>query len=131
MDQKTERESVIAHGTSCKGTVTSECPVTVSGIVDGELSAPALVVTESGSVNGKVKVEDLKSNGEISGEIDAGSMQLSGKVLDNTAIRAKALEVKLSSENSGKLELVFGTASVDVGPAPMADGVSVPDDAEE
>ena len=54
MDPKAVRESVVAQGTSFKGIVTSDCPVTVSGTVDGELSAPALVVTDSGSVNGKV-----------------------------------------------------------------------------
>jgi cytoskeletal protein CcmA (bactofilin family) len=117
MDANAEKVSVIAEGTSCQGTVTSECPVTVSGAIDGELTAPALVVTESGSVSGKVKVEDLQSDGAISGEIEAETMQLSGKVLDNTAIQAKSLEVKLSSNGSDKLQLIFGTATLDVVPA--------------
>ena len=60
MDQKPVKESIVAQGTLFKGTLTSEGPVTVSGVVDGELTAPALVVTESGSVNGRIKAEDLK-----------------------------------------------------------------------
>jgi hypothetical protein len=130
MDSNAEKVSVIAEGTSCKGTVTSECPVTVSGAIDGELSAPALVVTESGSVNGKVKVEDLHSDGSISGEIEAETMQLSGKVLDNTAIQAKSLEVKLSSNGSDKLQLIFGMATLDVG-ADAPTTLDKPDEPDE
>jgi len=119
MDSKETRESVVARGTSFQGTVSSECPVTVSGVVDGELTAPALVVTDSGSVNGRITVEELKSTGEISGKIEAGTMQLSGRVRDNTSIRAKTLEVKLSSDGSEKLQLVFGNATLEVGEDPV------------
>ena len=118
MDHNGAKESVVASGTSVQGVVTSECPVTVSGIVDGELTAPALLVTESGSVSGKVKVEELRSSGEIAGEIDAGIMQLSGTVRDKTSIRAKSLDVKLSADGSDRLQLVFGTATLEVGPNP-------------
>jgi len=118
MDHNGAKESIVASGTSVQGVVTSECPVTVSGIVDGELTAPALLVTESGSVSGKVTVEDLRSSGEIAGEIDAGTMQLSGTVRDKTSIRAKSLDVKLSADGSDKLQLVFGTATIEVGPNP-------------
>jgi len=128
MDQTSSRESVIAQGTSVKGTVSSDCPVSVSGVVDGEFTAPALMVTESGSVHGKILVEDLKSSGEISGEIDAGALQLSGRVRDNTSIRAKTLEVKLASDGSDKLQLMFGSATLEVGPPPT---VATDADADE
>jgi cytoskeletal protein CcmA (bactofilin family) len=118
MESKDPRESVVARGTSFRGTLVSECPVTVCGAVEGELTAPALVVTESGSVNGKILVDELNSTGEISGEIDAGNMQLSGRVRDNTSIRAKTLEVRLSSDGSDKLQVIFGTATLEVGPEP-------------
>jgi cytoskeletal protein CcmA (bactofilin family) len=118
MEEKAANQSIIAQGTSCNGTLSSECPLLVSGVVDGELNAPYLEITESGSVNGKVKVEELRSSGEISGDIEAGTMQLSGKVLDNTSIRAQALEVKLSGQASEELHLVFGSATVEVGEDP-------------
>lgn len=118
MDQRPVKESIVAQGASFKGTVTSEGPVTVSGVVDGELTAPVLVVTESGSVNGRIKVEELTSAGELSGEIDAGSLQLSGRVRDNTSIRARTLEVKLASDGDDPLRLVFGTATLEVGTEP-------------
>jgi cytoskeletal protein CcmA (bactofilin family) len=112
------RQSMIAQGTSLQGTLTSDCPVTVAGMVDGEFTAPSLVVTESGSVHGKVLVEQLKSTWEISGEIDAGALHLSGRVRDNTSIRAKTLEVKLDSASSQGLRLVFGAATLEVGAEP-------------
>jgi cytoskeletal protein CcmA (bactofilin family) len=120
MDHASRKESVIAQGTSVKGTVTSECPVSVSGVVDGEFTAPALVVTDTGSVSGKIRVEDLKSSGEISGEIQAGALRLSGRVRDNTSIRAKTLEVTLVSDGSDGLQLRFGSATLEVGPPPAA-----------
>ena len=55
--------------------------------------------------------------GDIAGEYDADSVQLSGSVQDNTVIRAKTLEVKLSSEK-GKMEVVFGNAKLSVGDEP-------------
>ncbi len=126
MDPKAAKESTIAKGTAIKGVVSSDCPVTVSGVVDGEFTAPALVVTDSGSVNGKIRVEDLKSSGEIAGDIDAGALLLSGRVRENTAIRAKTLEVKLASGGSDKLQLVFGSATLEVGPPPAAPRKAVP-----
>ena len=71
MSSKTSNESVIAEGTSCKGIVTSDCPLTVSGVIDGELTAPAAVVTASGRLNGKIRVEQLTSEGQVAGDIEA------------------------------------------------------------
>jgi hypothetical protein len=41
-------------------------------------------------------------------------VQLSGTIKDNTVIRAKSLEVKLSSANS-KMQVVFGECELEVG----------------
>jgi cytoskeletal protein CcmA (bactofilin family) len=50
-----------------------------SAVIEGEVSAPSLTVTQIGSVHGQVKVAQLKSQGEISGEIDADSVEHSGR----------------------------------------------------
>ena len=60
------------------------------------------------------KVDELRSQGELSGDVDADVVQLSGSVKDNTVIRAKSLEVKLSPP-TGKLQVVFGDCTLDVG----------------
>jgi cytoskeletal protein CcmA (bactofilin family) len=109
-----DKKTLVEEGTQFKGSLSSSCPVVVRGRVEGEVSAPSLTVSASGAVHGKVKVDELRSQGEIAGEFDADIVQLSGGVKDNTIIRAKSLEVKLSPQN-GKLQVVFGECTLDVG----------------
>ena len=114
---ETTKKTLVEEGTQFKGALSSSCPVEVKGRVEGDLDAPSLTVSGSGAVKGKVKVGELRSEGEIAGEFDAGTVQLSGTVKDNTVIRAKSLEVKLSASN-GKLQVVFGECELEVGDQP-------------
>lgn len=109
-----EKKTIIEEGTEFDGAMTSSCAISLSGKMKGELSAPSLTVTKSGSVHGQVMVEQLKSDGEVSGEIDADSVVLAGKVNDDTVIRANTLEVKLDQPNGG-LQVAFGNCSLRVG----------------
>lgn len=113
------KKTLVEEGTEFKGSLTSKCPVEVRGRVEGDLGAPSLDVSPTGAVSGKVKVDRLVSQGEIAGEFDADSVQLSGTVKDNTVIRAKTLEVKLAPAAEGnKLQVIFGEVALDVGDAP-------------
>jgi cytoskeletal protein CcmA (bactofilin family) len=119
-----DKKTLVEEGTQFKGSLSSNCPVVVRGRIEGEVAAPSLTVSASGAVHGKVKVDELRSQGEISGEFDADIVQLSGGVKDNTIIRAKSLEVKLAPPN-GKLQVVFGECTLDVGePLPKATDTS-------
>jgi len=114
------RKTLVEEGTQFKGSMSSDCPIEVKGKIEGDLTAPALSVSASGAVHGKVKVGDIKSEGELAGEFDADTVQLSGTVKDNTVIRAKSLEVKLTPAN-GKMQVIFGECQLEVGseqPAP-------------
>jgi cytoskeletal protein CcmA (bactofilin family) len=108
------RKTLVEEGTQFKGSLSSDCPIEVKGRVEGDLTAPALSVSTSGAVHGKVKVGEMKSQGELAGEFDADLVQLSGSVKDATIIRAKSLEVKLAPAN-GKLQVVFGECELEVG----------------
>jgi cytoskeletal protein CcmA (bactofilin family) len=108
------RKTLVEEGTQFKGSLTSDCPIEVKGRVEGDLTAPALSVSTSGAVHGKVKVGEMKSQGELAGEFDADVVQLSGTVKDNTVIRAKSLEVKLTPAN-GKMQVIFGECELEVG----------------
>ena len=108
------RKTLVEEGTQFKGSMSSDCPVEVKGKIEGDLAAPALSVSASGAVHGKVKVGDIKSEGELAGEFDADTVQLSGTVKDNTVIRAKSLEVKLTPAN-GKMQVIFGECQLEVG----------------
>jgi cytoskeletal protein CcmA (bactofilin family) len=110
------KKTLVEEGTEFRGALTSNCPVVVSGRIDGELNAPALTVTGSGSVRGKARVGEILSEGEIAGEFDAERITLSGRVSDNTIIRAKSLEVNLRSDKA--MQVTFGDCMLEVGEEP-------------
>ena len=110
------KQTVLEEGTEVEGSIRSQCPITVSGTLKGDIAAPSLTITLSGSIHGQVKVSNFKSEGETAGEIDAESVELSGHVSDQTTIRASSLQVKLSQNgSSGKLQVTFGNCDLHVG----------------
>jgi hypothetical protein len=111
------KKTLVEEGTQFKGSLSSSCPIVVKGKIEGDLTAPSLHVSESGAVHGKVKVGEIHSQGELSGEFDADLVQLSGVIKDKTIVRAKSLEVKLVPAN-GKMQVVFGECTLDVGDMP-------------
>jgi cytoskeletal protein CcmA (bactofilin family) len=114
MSDPKSRKTLVEEGTQFKGSLTSDCPIEVKGRVEGDLNAPALSVSPSGAVHGKIKVGEIRSQGELAGEFDADMVQLSGTVRDNTVIRAKSLEVKLAAPG-GKMQVIFGECELEVG----------------
>ena len=114
MAEMTTKETVIEDGTEFDGSLTSRCPISLSGTVKGELLAPVLNVTPSGSVHGSVQVERLICRGEISGEIQAQTVELAGKVSDQTVITAETLEVRLSQPGEA-VRVTFGNCELNVG----------------
>jgi cytoskeletal protein CcmA (bactofilin family) len=119
------KRTLVEEGTQFKGSLSSTCPVVVKGRVEGDVQAPSLQVSSTGAVHGKVKVGEMQSQGELSGEFDADTVQLSGVVKDNTIVRAKSLEVKLTPVN-GKMQVVFGECTLDVGDVPAKETVVNP-----
>jgi cytoskeletal protein CcmA (bactofilin family) len=110
-----EKRTLIEEGTAFKGVISSKHPVVVMGTVEGDISGPAVEVTETGVVTGRLKVTSLRSSGELAGEIHADEMQLSGRIRDKTILRAKFLEVKLEPAGGG---LAFGECEIEVGELP-------------
>jgi cytoskeletal protein CcmA (bactofilin family) len=130
----TEKRTLVEEGTTFKGSLTSTCPIFVKGGIEGDIQAPSLTIASSGTVSGKVKAGELKSEGALAGEFDVEKVQLSGSVKDNTVIKAKSLEVKLTAASS-KMQVVFGECELEVGDQPTreksqdkadANGKSVP-----
>jgi hypothetical protein len=111
-----KQETVVGEGTEFEGAIRSQCPITVNGNLLGDVSGPILIVTGTGSVRGRIKVAEVKSEGEIAGEIDAESVDLSGHVGDKTTIRAASLQVKLSQNGTGGImQVSFENCDVNVG----------------
>jgi len=122
---KGDKQTLIEQGTEFKGTMKSTCPVVVNGRVEGDLTAPELDITSTGLVRGNIKADRLSSRGNLSGNIDAGDLFLSGAVGSKTVIKAKNLEVKLSPEQ-GRMELTIGECTLDVGDEPTRERRSEP-----
>lgn len=119
------KQTTVEEGTQFKGTLSSSCPVMVRGTIDGDLTAPSVIVSESGSVTGNVKAESIRSEGVIAGRVDANDVYLSGSVRSDTMIRARNLEVKLG-RSDGKLQVTFDECILDVGDDPneeVSDGL--------
>lgn len=119
-DAVQEKRTFVEDGSEFKGNLSSSCHVVVRGKVEGEVMAPKLTVTESGSVVGDVHAEEIHSEGVLAGTIEADELYLSGQVRDDTVIRAKTMEVKLSQEG-GKYEVHFGACTLAVGDDPRAE----------
>ena len=117
--KQNEKKTLVEEGTELRGTITSKCPIVVHGSLDGEIHAPSLTISATGTVSGTVKVDVLESDGAISGRFDAGTVRLAGKIQNETVIRAKSLEVKLAPDD-GLLQVTFGNCKLEVGDAPVA-----------
>ena len=114
--QPTGKHTLVEEGTEFTGTLSSKCPIVVMGKVEGDVTGPVIQVTASGVVAGNVKVKELHSEGELAGQVEAEAVHIAGKVRDRTVIRAKTLEVTLSS-NKG-MEVVFGECELAIGDEP-------------
>jgi len=113
----TGKHTLVEEGTEFKGTMSSSCPIVVMGKVEGDITGPVIQVTPTGVVAGVVKVKDLRSDGELAGEVEADTVQISGRVRDRTVIRARSLEVSLSVTKGG-MQVVFGECELAVGDEP-------------
>lgn len=122
IEAKTPKQTLIEEGTEFKGTLKSSCPVVINGAIDGEVDAPEITVARAGTVAGSLKATKLRSQGTLSGKVEASDVFLSGAVRSNTSIKAKRLEVKLGSEQA-QIEVNFGECSLELGePEPVSAG---------
>jgi cytoskeletal protein CcmA (bactofilin family) len=117
------RGNVIDEGSTFKGVISGNSTVTIRGVLEGEVEGPALEVEQGGVLIGKAKVTELRSRGELAGSFDASDVELSGKVRDDTVIRAAALLVSASLGDGGEPQAVFGGCQLEVGEVPSKDEI--------
>jgi cytoskeletal protein CcmA (bactofilin family) len=113
MAEDTKR-TIIETGTEIDGAIKSQRPIVLSGSIKGQITAPSLDVTQEGAVTGTIKVSRFSCKGAVGGEVDAESVELSGRVCDATVIKSKTLDVKLGQGNSN-VEVTFGNCELQVG----------------
>jgi cytoskeletal protein CcmA (bactofilin family) len=108
----TGKRTLIEEGTSITGNLASSCPIVVMGKIEGELSGPSMEIAEGGVVSGRIKVTAFVSRGELAGELEAETVELGGRVRDETVIRARSLEVAAGGA------LQFGECELSIGDEP-------------
>jgi cytoskeletal protein CcmA (bactofilin family) len=116
----TGKHTLVEEGTEFTGKMSSSCPIVVMGKVEGDITGPVIHITPTGVVSGVVKVKQLRSDGELAGDIEADTVEISGRVRDRTVIRARSLEVSLSTTKGG-MQVVFGECELAVGDEPNKD----------
>jgi cytoskeletal protein CcmA (bactofilin family) len=112
----TGKHTLIEEGTEFRGSLSSTCPIVVVGKIEGNVTGPVIHIAASGVVAGRVSVQQLRSEGELAGEVDAEVVQIAGTVRDGTRIRAKTLQVTLATKNG--MEVVFGECELAIGDEP-------------
>lgn len=122
----TPKQTLVEVGTEFTGTMKSSCPVVVNGTLDGEIDAPTLSVTSTGTILGNIRAKTLRSSGTLAGKVDAGEVYVSGAVRSNTVIRARRLELKIGSPDKGHLEVTLGAYNVESSDAPAASDAGSP-----
>jgi cytoskeletal protein CcmA (bactofilin family) len=123
-DPSRGKRTLIEEGTELQGTMVSSCPLVVMGKVEGDISGPSVEIAATGVVAGKVQVDELRSEGELAGTVEARTVHLSGRVRDQTVIRAQTLDVQLT-RSGGAMEVVFGICELAIGEAPSkADAIA-------
>jgi cytoskeletal protein CcmA (bactofilin family) len=112
----TGKHTLIEEGTEFKGSLSSNCPIVVVGKIEGDVTGPMIHVAATGVVAGRVNVKQLRSEGELAGEVEADVVQIAGTVRDKTRIRARSLQVTLNTKKG--MEVVFGECELAIGDEP-------------
>jgi cytoskeletal protein CcmA (bactofilin family) len=112
------KHTLVEEGTELTGTIKSSVPIVVMGKVDGDITGPEIQISAKGVVAGNIKVQKLRSEGELAGSVEADAVQIAGRVRDRTVIKARSLEVTLASKG---MEVTFGECELAVGDEPNKD----------
>jgi cytoskeletal protein CcmA (bactofilin family) len=115
-DLPTGKHTLIEEGTEFKGSLSSNCPIVVVGKIEGDVTGPMIHVASTGVVAGKVRVKELRSEGELAGDVEADAVQVAGVVRDKTVIRARTLQVTLNTSKG--VEVTFGDCELAIGDEP-------------
>ena len=111
------RDTVVEEGSTLRGSLASRGRILVMGRLDGDVASPTVEVTETGALSGTIKAGVLRSRGALGGLLEANEIDLGGRVLDQTVIRAHDLAVALDDGDGAQ----FGDCEIVVGEEPDRD----------
>jgi cytoskeletal protein CcmA (bactofilin family) len=120
--------TVIGHGTSIDGDLQFTGGLHLDGTVRGNVngredSAATLTVSDTGLIEGDVRVENLVLNGTVNGDVFAnGRAELAPQARVSGTLHYRLLEMALGAEVNGKLVHVDDAGTQTPDDAPAADG---------
>ncbi|HXI55844.1 MAG TPA: polymer-forming cytoskeletal protein [Polyangia bacterium] len=113
------KDTIVEEGSALSGTLASSGHVLVRGRLEGDVVSPTVEVTETGALTGKIKAGVLRSRGALGGLLEADEIELAGRVLDHTVIRARGLAVAPGTGDVFGAQ--FGDCEIEVGDEPDRD----------
>jgi cytoskeletal protein CcmA (bactofilin family) len=92
--QPSEKVSSIGSGTTITGKIVSDAAVTISGRLEGELTASTATVCEGAHIDGTVVAEELIISGKVKGTIRAKRVKLLGSAVVEGDIFHRSLSIE-------------------------------------
>jgi cytoskeletal protein CcmA (bactofilin family) len=112
------KDTVVEEGTTLSGTMAATGRILVMGRLEGTVAGPAVEISRTGALVGRIKAGTLRSRGDLGGQLDADDIDLGGRILDQTLIRARELTVTLEDSDGDLVATQFGDCELQVGDEP-------------
>ena len=100
-----KHRSVLHDGVTINGDWTSDGVVEFGGILIGDLTAEAIVLTKTGKVQGNVRAHHVIVEGALTGTISAEQVVIKPQSKVAADITARILEIASGSEINGRLTI--------------------------
>lgn len=98
------RRSILGFDLVVDGDVTSTGPVEVQGKVSGQVTAPEILLSPSGEIEGTAIANDLFVLGRISGSVDARNVSLAASAVLLADITHERIAIEAGAEVVGHLK---------------------------
>ncbi|MFT4148602.1 MAG: polymer-forming cytoskeletal protein [Paracoccaceae bacterium] len=98
------RRSILAADLVIEGDVTSTGPVDVQGRVAGQVKAPEVLISPTGTIDGTALAHDLAVQGQISGAVEAHTVSLSASAVIQADVTHERIAIESGAEIEGQLK---------------------------
>ena len=100
--------SVLGPDVEINGNIAADGDLHVDGTVKGNVACKALVLGESGRVEGDIRADDVRLSGSVEGNVDAGSLTILAPARTKGDIRYDSLSIEQGAQCEGGFALRSG-----------------------
>ena len=101
--------SIIGPDVEIEGDISSGGEIQLDGRIRGNLICGALVMGESGGVDGDIKADEVTIRGRVNGDIRARLVQLEASAVTNGDVYHESLTVEAGAKLNGRFQ--YGAAA--------------------